>query len=155
MVDRLAQQINGRRELDIDWIEDLEARLARRFPASFGSLISRYEFAPFDLGGISFFGSTRQAAEPSQELRLAMFDPALGGWLAAKGYIQIGRPDTGDYDAVCFDTNQKKSNRESPIVRIDHESVFCHSRVRVTQLLAPSFYKLIEGEVKVSPPAST
>ena len=36
-------------------VQKLEAKLPKRLPLSFGSLLSRYSFPSFDAGGISFF----------------------------------------------------------------------------------------------------
>ena len=146
LVDRFAPQVNGKLMPDINWVEELEGKVARRFPVSFHSLISRYEFSPFDCKGIFFFGNTREVKEEREELRFAIFqDKILSECLLKSGYVQFGRPDTGDYDAICFDTNQKRSNREYPIVRIDHEGILCFSQIRVTEILAPSFYKFIKS----------
>jgi hypothetical protein len=147
LVDRFASQINATLAPDINWVDNLEARMERRFPASFRSLIRRYEFAPFDLAGVSFFGNMRAAQNQDTELRFAALEPVLGNWLCARGFIAIGRPDTGDFDRICFDTNTRVSNHEYRIVRIDHESVFCSKQARVTEVLAPSFYKFIQAQV--------
>jgi hypothetical protein len=37
-------------------LRDLEAKLPKRLPQSFESLLSRYSFPAFDASGISFFG---------------------------------------------------------------------------------------------------
>jgi hypothetical protein len=69
---------------------------------------------------------------------------SLSEVLFPSGYIQIGRPETGDFDAVCFDLNAQSQNREYPIVRISHEEILSNSRIRLLQKLWPSFRKLIE-----------
>lgn len=61
------------------------------------------------------------------------------------GYVQIGRPDTGDFDAICFDLNEPAQNREYRIVQVDHEDILCNWKVRVSGELWPSFIKLVEG----------
>lgn len=66
--------------------------------------------------------------------------------------MQIGRPDTGNFDAICFDLNQKVQNCESRIVQIDHEDVLCNWKVRISGELWPSFVKLMEGAVTLSDP---
>ena len=60
-------------------------------------------------------------------------------------YVQIGRPDTGDFDAICFDLNEQAQNRECRIVRVDHEDILCNWKVRVSGQLWPSFIKLVEA----------
>ena len=47
----------------IDWLEPLEARLSARFPRSFRSLATRYEYPAFDLGPIYVFANTAESVE--------------------------------------------------------------------------------------------
>jgi hypothetical protein len=47
--------------------------------------------------------------------------------------FQIGRPETGDFDAVCFDLNIQKQNREYRIVQANHEEILCNFRVKISQ----------------------
>jgi hypothetical protein len=96
-------------------LEKLEALLPKKLPQSFESLLLRYSFPPFDAGGITFFGWESDHGE-----LFHVSPPAKGSLselLLPAGYIQIGRPDTGDFDAVCFDLNAAKQNREYRIVR--------------------------------------
>jgi hypothetical protein len=71
--------------------------------------------------------------------------------LLPAGYIQIGRPDTGNFDAICFDANAKASNREYPVVRIDHEEILCNWRVKVVQEVWPSFFAMVEEFISPMP----
>jgi hypothetical protein len=41
-------------------------------------------------------------------------------------YVQIGRPDTGSFDAICFDSNEPAQDREYRIVQVDHEEILCN-----------------------------
>jgi|SRR5579862_76573 len=123
-------------------LEKLEARLPKRLPQSFESLLLRHCFPPFDAGGITFFGWESDSSELFHVL--PPNEGTLSELLLPAGYIQIGRPDTGDFDAVCFDLNAAKQNRESRIVRADHEEILCNSRVRIVGELWPSFSNLAE-----------
>jgi len=58
------------------------------------------------------------------------------------GFIQIGRPETGSYDLVCFNTSEQRA-AECPLVVLDHEELLQHNKVRVTNTLAQSFLELI------------
>ncbi|HXJ87191.1 MAG TPA: hypothetical protein VMS18_10270 [Candidatus Binatia bacterium] len=122
-----------------------ESKLPKRLPASFASLLSRYTFPSFDVLGISFFGwesdSSPYIAEASAPAG------SLSELLLPNGYVQVGQPDTGSFDAVCFDLNQKSQNRECQIVQIDHESILCKWKVRVCAKLWPSFVKLMENAI--------
>ena len=127
-------------------LRELESRLPTRLPPSFESLLSRYSFAPFDASGISFFGW----GPPSTELYDVAFRRrgSLSEFLLPAGYFQIGRPDTASFDAVCFDLNTPKQNREYRIVLADHEEVLSNSRVKIRSELWPSFRNFLETVVK-------
>src|SRR5215469_6577386 len=127
-------------------LRELESKLTTRLPPSFESLLSRYSFTPFDASGISFFGWGPTASE--------LFEVAspkkgsLSELLLPAGYFQIGRPDTGSFDAVCFDLNTQKQNREFRIVLADHEEILSNLRVKVQSELWPSFRNFLEMSVK-------
>jgi len=128
-------------------LQDLEAKLPRRLPVSFASLMSRYSFPSFDAGGISFFGWESAGNEFSK-----VAPPEKGSLselLLPSGYFQIGRPDTGDFDAVCFDFKIQEKNREYRIVQADHEEILCNLRVEVRKELWPSFRKLVEHQLSL------
>lgn len=129
---------------------ELEAQLKKRLPVSFGSFLSRYSFPSFEVGGISFFSWQRETDQYTAEASSKR--GGLSELLLPAGFFQIGRPDTGDFDAVCFDLNRTRQNREYPIVRISHEDILCHWRVNVLGELWPSFRKL--AEVALSDPVS-
>ena len=122
------------------WVETLEAELPRRFPASFRSLVTRYAFPAFDAGGLSFFSNT--GGDSRAELGVAIFrDDVIAGVTLGSGFIQFARPDDGSYDPVCFDATRAASNREFPLVRLDHEEILCRGGVRGLKVVAPSFYR--------------
>jgi hypothetical protein len=122
------------------WFEALEASLPKRFPASFRSLLTRYVFPTFDAGGLSFFANT--GIDSHDELSVAIFkDRIIADATLKAGYIQFARPESGSYDPVCFDARRATSNREFPIVRLDHEEILCHNRIHVSEQVADSFYR--------------
>lgn len=140
---------NIKRRDDIDWIDKLNTRLPRRFPPSFYSLVSRYIFPRFIFGTLDFFANTPEAAEENGELRRAIFcDKYLSPTLLAHGFIQFARPDTGHYDAICFDTNHRASKEEYSIVRIDHEGVLRKEKIHITEVIAISFPALLQQHLK-------
>lgn len=104
-----------RRVESAPWVEALEAELPKRFPVSFRSLITRYAFPPFDVSGLSFFANT--GADSHEELSVAMFkDRNIAEATLKAGYIQFARPESRNYDPICFDARRGVSNREFPIV---------------------------------------
>ena len=102
-------------------LRQLETKLTKRLPTSFGSFLSQYSFPSFDVAGITLFAwespSNQYIAEASAK------KGGLSELLRPAGYFQIGRPDSGDFDAICFDMNKPKQNREYPVVRISHEDI--------------------------------
>jgi hypothetical protein len=127
---------------------EFEEKLPNRLPRSFASLLCQYSFPSFDILGISLFGWDSESNQYTAEALAPK--GSLSELLLPKGYVQIGRPDTGDFDAVCFDLNQTVQNREYRIVQIDHEEILCNWKVRVTGELWPSFVKLMESTVSSS-----
>ncbi len=119
-----------------------EEKLPKQMPHSFESFLSRYSFPAFDVLGITLFewesDSNKYIVEASAPKN------SLSELLIPAGYVQIGRPDTGDFDAICFDLNRQAQNREYRVVQVDHEDILCNWKVRVTGELWPSFVKIVE-----------
>jgi hypothetical protein len=128
-------------------LAQLEATLPNRMPQSCESFLSRYSFLPFDAGGISFFGWDSMSAADVEMIPTAERD--MSKELVTAGYVQIGRPSTGSYDAVCFDLNAPSQNREYRIVLADHEQVLQWSRIRFLKEMWPSFRKLVERHLSL------
>jgi hypothetical protein len=72
-----------------------EEKLPKRMPQSFESFLTRYSFPAFDGLGITLFGwdsdSNKYIVEASAPKN------SLSELLIPAGYVQIGRPDTGDF----------------------------------------------------------
>lgn len=133
-----------RRIENAPWIIALEAKLPQRFPVSFRSLVTRYSFSTFDVGGLSFFSNLGDGSD--EELSVAIFkDRIIAKATLKAGFIQFARPVSGSYDPVCFDTNRKSRNREFPIVRLDHEEILCRDRIHIVEILADSFFRYAAG----------
>lgn len=129
-----------RRVYEAPWIDALELTLKLRLPVSFRSLVARYVFLTFDAGGISFFANTGVVS--MAELSAAIFkDRIIAEASLRAGYIQFGRPEGGSYDPICFNAARSSSNREFPIVRLDHEEILCNDRIRVSRTVSDSFYR--------------
>jgi hypothetical protein len=128
----------------------LEEKLPKRLPQSFASLLSRYSFPSFDVAGISLFAWKSDSSIYIEEASAPK--GSLSELLIPAGYVQIGRPDTGSFDAVCFDLNEQPQNRECRIVNVDHEEILCNWRVRVSVQMWPSFVKLVEGVLSSAEP---
>lgn len=123
-------------------LEPIYSKLLARFPPLFERLILSYRWAEVDLQ------SFRLLANPPGPDLNGLFqemsrDPTLWKYLLPAGYVQFGKGPDVDYDPVCFDINSRKKNRDCRIVKIDHEEILCHDRVRVVSEIAPSFEKLV------------
>jgi hypothetical protein len=127
-----------------------EEKLPKRMPQSFESFLSRYSFPPFDVFGITLFDWDSDANKYSVEASAPK--NSLSELLIPAGYVQIGRPNTGDFDAICFDLNHQAQNREYRVVQVDHEDILCNWKVRVTGELWPSFVKLVESALRSDDP---
>lgn len=122
------------------WIDVLESKLPRRLPSSFRSLLTRHAFAAFDVGALTLFGNTGLNQEDDLT-ELIFRDPVIAQAMLKNGYIQFARPETGSYDPICFDARRSAANREYEIVRLDHEQILCHDRIKVVEKVAESFFK--------------
>ena len=127
-----------------------EGRLPKRLPQSFAFFLSRYSFPAFDVLGITLFGWNSDLNDYTGEASAAK--GSLSELMLPAGYVQIGRPDTGDFDAICFDSNGQSQTREYRIVQIDHEDILCNWRVRVSGELWPSFPTLIDSALSSDDP---
>ena len=128
-----------------------EEKLPKQMPHSFEQLfLSRYSFPAFDVLGITLFewesDSNKYIVEASAPKN------SLSELLIPAGYVQIGRPDTGDFDVICFDLNRQAQNREYRVVQVDHEDILCNWKVRVTGELWPSFVKLVDSALSSDDP---
>jgi hypothetical protein len=132
-------------ENNIQGLNELEAKLPKRLPQSFASLLSRYSFPSFDVGGISLFAWDSASNEYSA--KAGAVKGSFSELLLPAGYVQIGRPDTGIFDAICFDLNTRRQNREYQIVEVDHEDILIRWRITVRRELWSSFRELVDRVV--------
>jgi hypothetical protein len=129
---------------DAPWIDAFETRLGRRLPPSFSSLMHRYAFLPFEWDAVRFLGNSG-AHDEGDLVVAAARDSALWQATTKARFIQFARSPGVNYDPVCFDTTVRRKDRESPIVRLDHETILIKDRVVVVEQLAPSFAALLES----------
>jgi hypothetical protein len=126
--------------LDSPWVPPIEERLGQRFPVAFRSLLTQYTFPEFEVGGVTVFSNLNDGS--TSDITVAPFsDPALSRWLIDHKLIQFGRPGTGSYDPVCFDTSDKK---EPGVVVVDHEDILLERKKVRVRRLAESFLELVD-----------
>jgi len=145
IIDRFVERLTGeglRFETiaSAPWIARFEERLPARLPRSFSSLVKRYRFPTFQFKGVSFFSNL--GTDDEEDLVKAVVKDKHLGAAVANGFVQIGRPDTGSYDLVCFNTRERRG-AECPMVALDHEELLQHNRVRINHNVAESFAELV------------
>jgi hypothetical protein len=126
------------------WIDALETELAHRLPPSFGSLLRRYAFTPFEWGPVAFFGNLG-TDDPDDLCTAIRRDSIMWRVIRAVGFLQFARPVGPSYDAVCFDMRRPAKHREFPVVRLDHEPILISERIGTAQRIAPSFAALADS----------
>ena len=116
-IDSFAAMVKGhaapiREQDNVSRLRIFAEKLPKRLPQSFESFLCRYSFPAFDVMGISLFGWDSDSNEyvneaSADEGSSRRFPVHLSEFLIPAGYVQIGRPDGGDFDAICFDFNQQ------------------------------------------------
>jgi hypothetical protein len=122
-------------------IEELEWMLERRLPKSFRYLVANYAFRPFEWGPVSFFGNSETYDVFSLHIA-PMRDDIIWQTTRSAGFVYFGRPETANYDPICF--APAASDRESPIVQLDHEVILIERRIKIAREIAPTFAALAE-----------
>jgi hypothetical protein len=146
---RSAARYRGRSDWHIapaaagSWLSELRTRSPFRWPHSFYSLISRYQFPSFCCGPLEFY-SVGLATDKSELCNAVFRDEAMVAVLWAHGYLPFARPEDSSYDPICFDFTNGFGGDEAAVVRIDHEEILCRENIRVVQVLSPAFQLLLE-----------
>ena len=130
---------------DIPWIAEVEQRLGFSYPRSFRALVSRYLFAPLEVGSVEIFANLGDGTY--EDLTVAPFrDPYMSPWLLAHQLVQFGRPFTGSYDPVCFDFAD--GSAEPSVIRLDHEDILQERKRVHREVIAPNFLALLQVSVR-------
>lgn len=130
----------------IDWIKPYENQLPAPMPPTFRSLVTRHIYPELEIGDLWLFANTGldMMHDWCTAVDVNNKQDYLTQMLSANGYIQFGRPyEAAKWDPICFDTNNRLSNGDYPLVQIDHES----DKIRVTRKLTPSFTEIIEDYI--------
>ena len=120
---------------------------AIRLPPLYETLVLSYRWAEVDLGTYRLL-----ANDPSEDLSPLMAnlrtDESLRSTLQPNGYPQFGKGTEADYDPVCFDYRRRQNNGDCRVVKLDHEAILCHGRIRETAELAPTFRSLVLDTIR-------
>jgi hypothetical protein len=122
----------------------LDKTMERLLPKQFVSLMTRYAFRAFTWGQISFLGNSGSEDQLGDFPAEAIRDGFLWRTLIDAGLIQFARPADGQYDPICFDVRSFNGKADAPVVRVDHEEALIRGRVKVLNVIAPSFAVLVE-----------
>jgi hypothetical protein len=155
LMDRFATMVKGRgvpirADDNASRLRAFEEKLPSRLPQSFESFLSRYSFPAFEVLGIWLFGWESDSSQYIVEASAPK--NSLSEMLIPAGYVQIGQPDTVNFDAICFDLNHYCQNREYRVVQIDHEDILINFTVHVTGERWPSFVRLVESALSSDNP---
>jgi hypothetical protein len=131
---------------DSSSLETLYSKLPARLPKLFEGLLLNYRWAEVDLDLFTLTANPLGEGL-SRWLPEASGDNFLWDFLIRSGYIPFGKGPDIDYDRVCFDIATRRKGAECRIVKIDHEEVLCHERIKIVRELAPSFRSLVEQTI--------
>ena len=121
----------------------LYQKLPARFPPLYEELVLSYRWAQVDLGLVTLLANP--IGPDLSGLSGEIFrDPGLVETLVPNGLLQFGKAGVVNYDPICFDIRARGKGGEAPVVRVDHEQVLCHRRLR-TRPIAPTFRVLVDG----------
>lgn len=127
---------------DPSLLEPLYAKLPARFPPLYEQLVLSYRWAEVDLGSFRLLANPL-GSDLTGLLAEVEKDEGLRESLIPAGFIKFGKGPDLDYDPVCFDIKSRTERKDYRIVKVDHEEILCHHRVKVVAEIAPSFEQLV------------
>ena len=126
------------------WVAPFERQLPFRLPPSYRSLIARYRFPSFQCSRVTMFGNL--TGQERDDLVIASTrDSTLSSVIRRSGFLQVGRPETGSYDPVCFDLRNRAKSNEAELVQLDHEEILINGKISIVRRTARSFLELLAG----------
>ena len=129
-------------ETEPSLLDPIYSTVSSRFPPLFERLVLSYRWAEVDLRSYRLIANPPGAGFTGLLHEMSK-DPIIWNCLLEAGYIQFGRGPDVDYDPVCFDISARKKNNDCKIVKIDHEQILCHNRIKKVAELAPTFEQLM------------
>jgi hypothetical protein len=123
------------------------AQLPAPFPPLYEQLLLSYRWAEVDLCRLRLLSNP--PGPGLARLRSEIFkDWGVAEVLVSNGFVQLGKAPDVSYDPVCFDTRRVGKGGDCPVVRLDHEAIHCHSRIRKVAEVAPSFRGLLRAIIE-------
>jgi len=133
-------------------LDGIYARLPARLPTLLEKLLLNFRWAEVDLDLFTLMANPK-GNDLAGWLEQISRDKHLWKCLLPAGYIPFGKGADMDYDRVCLDLSSRRKNGEWRILKIDHEEILCHSRVKIVAEVAPSFRALVEKTLAHKLPA--
>lgn len=120
-------------------LESLYVHLPERFPPLYEELLVSYRWLEVELVG--FVKLYANPIEPTFDGLLSQMtcDKAMVEILFSRNLLPFGTASDGCYDPICFDRSRVLSDGESPIVRVEHESMLCEGQLGRVQPVSPTF----------------
>jgi len=113
------------------------------YPRLFAELLAGHSFVAFEVAGVRIHSNLRGEEDNLEDL---LADKLLTVTLVEAGFLPFGRPDTGDYDRVCFDMRDRKQSLDAPVVQMDHEAILSFNQIPRPRQLADGIVQLFEKE---------
>ena len=125
---------------DATALDHIYQQLPARLPKLYERLLLTFLWDDVELPSLLLLGNPGL----DELLTSLLYDPYLTETLLPNGFISFGRAPGGGYDPICFNTRARAGRYDCQIVRMDHEDILCNSRLRIREIVAPSFRALIQ-----------
>jgi hypothetical protein len=144
-VGTLSQEgINIGQSKNINWIDNFISIFPAKYAPSFMSLITRYTFDEFTADKITFYANGGNS-EPHGLRNAILKDRIIFTATSANGFLHFTRSADGSYDPICFDVRNRRSDKEYPVVRLDHEEILQFERIKIVEILYSSLAELMKA----------
>jgi len=110
-------------------------------PPLYEQLILAYQWGEVDLDKYRLLPNFPPS--PNGLIKTLRSDAVMFRVLSFHRFVQFGKGPDVDYDPVCFDLSQRSAGRDCAIVKLDHEEILNHERIRIVATVAVSFRQLV------------
>lgn len=125
---------------DATALERIYEQLPARLPKLYERLLLNFIWDDVELPSLRLLGNPGL-----DELLTSLFyDRFLVETLLPNHFIPFGREPGGGYDPICFQTRAPAGRSDCRIVRVDHEEILCNRRLKIREIVAPSFRALVQ-----------
>lgn len=121
-------------------LDRIYQELPARLPRLYERLLLTFMWDDVELPSLLLLGNPGL----DELLTSLLYDRYLAEALLPNGFIPFGRAPGGGYDPICFNTRGRAGRYDCQIVQADHEDILCHGRLRIREIVAPSFRALVQ-----------